>query len=130
MAWSETLGQVMQTRPILAYGASLSGRGGGHRQSLHPGQHSLGHRLRRRLCRGQQEAGLFLFPHLCGGAGRGDVHPGGHGGPHGHHVRPGGHLLVFCGGGHPHGHGPAVVRHHQSQTGRQPRRDSCPSAPA
>ena len=25
MAWSETLGQVMQTRPILAYGASYLG---------------------------------------------------------------------------------------------------------
>ena len=30
MAWSETLGQVMQTRPILAYGAGLSGRGDCH----------------------------------------------------------------------------------------------------
>ena len=52
MAWSETLGQVMQTRPILAYGASLSGRGDCHCQSLYPGEYSFGHRLRRRLCRG------------------------------------------------------------------------------
>ncbi len=42
MSWSETLGQVMQTRLILAYGASYMGAVVATARPVHPGQHSSG----------------------------------------------------------------------------------------
>jgi hypothetical protein len=44
MAWSETLGQVMQTRPILAYGASYLG--GAYLETIRRAGFAEDHRLR------------------------------------------------------------------------------------
>ena len=110
MAWSETLGQVMQTRPILAYGASYMG---GVVATASPcilasiplvigfvGGYAGGNKKQAFFYSLTFVVGLAVVMSILGASG----------GPHGHHVRPGGRLLVFCGGGHPHGHGPAVVR--------------------
>ncbi len=51
MSWNETLGQVMQTRLILAYGASYMGAVVATARPVHPGQHSSAYRLRGQLRR-------------------------------------------------------------------------------
>ena len=110
MAWSETLGQVMQTRPILAYGASYLG---GVVATASPcilasiplvigfvGGYAGGNKKQAFFYSLTFVVGLAVVMSVLGAVAALD----------GHHVRGCWDLLVFCGGGHPHGHGPAVVR--------------------
>ncbi len=93
MAWSETLGQVMQTRPILPT-EPATWRGGGHRQSLYPGDIPLvigfvG------VMPGAIRSRPFLLIDLCAGPRHRHVIFGSGGRLDGHHVRRRGRLLVF-----------------------------------
>jgi len=111
MAWSETLGQVMQTRPILAYGASYLG---GVVATASPcilasiplvigfvGGYAGGNKKQAFFYSLTFVLGLAVVMSILGAMAA----------LMGTMFGPGRRLLVFRGGGHPHGHGPAVVRH-------------------
>ncbi len=112
MGLSETLGQVLQTRPILAYGASYLG---GVIATASPcilasiplvigfvGGYAGGNKKQAFLYSLTFVVGLAMVMSALGAMAA----------LYGHHVRGCGDLLVFCGVGYPHGHGSAVGRGH------------------
>ena len=64
------------------------------------------------------------------GPGPGDVRSGSHGVADGHHVWRCGSLLVFCGGGHPHGHGAYNLPASSNSNWAATPKGFSPSAPA